>query len=113
MTACDNKPNVDVNVLPEAGLQALEVEVRHGNLTQFEAPYSVSSSHLADSDKVLDIYDQYFCVTVTPPIPREEYSSTTYRHFVVTRTNSTWSANVEGSNAFAEWQRVGCPNWDN
>jgi hypothetical protein len=114
ITACNNVnvPDVDVNVLPEAGISVLDQEIRYGNLTQFEAPYSISSVHLADSDKVLDIYDAFYCVTVTPPIPQEEYSTTKYRHYSVIRTNSTWSANTEGTSAFAEWRRIGCPNWD-
>ncbi|MDH5533490.1 MAG: hypothetical protein OEX81_03630 [Candidatus Pacebacteria bacterium] len=110
ITACTDKPEVDVNVLPHAGVEALDLEIRHGNLTQFEAPYSISSIHLADADKVLDIYDKYFCVTVTPPIPREEYSSTTYRHFIVTLTNNTWNAQVEDSTGIHNWPEIGCPN---
>lgn len=109
-TACTDEP--DVNVLPEAGTHILDLEIRHGNLTQYEGVYDISSTHLADSDKVLDIYDAYYCVTVTPPISREEYSTAKFRHYIVTRTNSTWSATIEDSTGIHLWPKIGCPNGD-
>lgn len=99
--------------LPQAGIHALDLEIRHGSLTQFEEPYSISTIESANMDLVIDRYNQYFCVTVSPEIPAVQDSQTKYRHYVVVREENVWRASTEDSSAFQEWQRIGCDNWGN
>lgn len=98
--------------LPQAGFTALDMEIRQGSLTQYDGVYDISSVQQANMDLVLDRYNQYFCVTITPPIPREEYSPITYRHYTVIQEGSTWKAYTEDNSAYREWERISCTNWD-
>jgi outer membrane biogenesis lipoprotein LolB len=100
----------ETNVLPEGGQVALQQEIRESNLTQFEGSYQISYVQRANMNLVLDRYEDYFCVRVTPPIPHSS-SSVSFNHYGVTRDGNNWEAFTFENSAQHEWTRIECGDW--